>query len=144
MIRTITIRNIKERVFDETWIIVRSLKQNIKGATQIAQLSPSSDLFFKYLDLKKQKQWNQTSFDNIYVPSYLQQIRHDQQAIDLLNYLYRQDKAGKNICLACFCTDEDLCHRSIVAGLLQGVGAHVKTDTGKDYTEYYEIFKNIS
>lgn len=43
--------------------------------------------------------------------------------------------------LACFCGDETLCHRSIVAGLLQGAGADVRLASGADYSRYFEAFR---
>lgn len=33
--------------------------------------------------------------------------------------LIQSHRSGKHICLVCFCTDETLCHRSILAGVLQ-------------------------
>ena len=44
---------------------------------------------------------------------------------DKLTELIRIDRQGKRICLACFCPDETLCHRSIVAGILQYAGIPV-------------------
>lgn len=48
---------------------------------------------------------------------------------------------GETVGLACFCGDETLCHRSIVAGLLQGAGADVRLASGADYSRYFEAFR---
>lgn len=140
MIRITNIRN-TQGDYDEVWAIVRSLKSKSDALKQVTELSPSTDLFFRYRNLVKDGQWNKDSFDKIYVPQFISEIRSSSIAVDTLGYLYQQDKMGKNICLVCFCTEEELCHRSIIAGLLQGVGANVVTDTGNDYSHYFDIFK---
>lgn len=141
MIKVTSIRHIKDEPCDEIWLIVRSLKHQVKDARQVKVLSPSSELFSKYLQLKNAGEWSEKTFKDVYVPMFLAQMR-EKGARDALNYLYRQDKAGKTVCLACFCPDERLCHRSIVAGLLQGCGCNVRTDTGESFAEYFAQFQN--
>lgn len=141
MIKVTSIQHIKDEPCDEVWMIVRSLKHRVRNAKQVKALSPSSELFSKYLRLKKAGEWSSETFDEAYVPVFLAQMK-EKEARDALNYLYSQDKAGKTICLACFCPDEHLCHRSIVAGLLQGCRCNVKTDSGESFEEYYSLFKN--
>lgn len=119
----IAIKNISQvnyKDHDEIWAIVRSMKRPNPNIRQVSELSPSWDLFSKYQELKKNGQWNEQTFQEIYVPQFIQEM-HNKKSIALLNQLYKLDKAGKNICLVCFCPDEKLCHRSIIAGLLQGV-----------------------
>ena len=43
----------------------------------------------------------------------------------------------KDIFLACYCAVEALCHRSIIAGILLGMGAQIKTDDS--YIKYFEL-----
>lgn len=135
--------------YDEVWAIVRSLKNPIAGVKQVTALSPSRELFWKYLELERQKQWNAKSFREIYVPQFLAEMASDPENYSAenprkwLNELYRLDKAGKNICLVCFCEDETLCHRSIVAGLLQGAGCNVQTEIGNDYSAYYTEYLKL-
>ena len=124
------------------WAIVRSLKHQKPGMIQVKDLSPSKELFHKYLSLKAVGRWNEATFKEIYVPRFLYEIRSNKKAIDLLNEIYKIDKAGGDIALVCFCHEEDKCHRSIIAGLLQAVGCNVKTLTGNDYAAYHEMFKN--
>lgn len=123
--------------YDEIYAIVRSWKNTNPHITQMAELSPQPGLFRTYHHLADTNQWNQTAFDEIYVPQFLYDLHHSPKSIAALNQLYLDDKAGKRICLLCFCTNETMCHRSIIAGLLQGVGCDVRLETNADYRHYY-------
>lgn len=68
------------------------------------------------------------------MPVFLKEIQNS-AARKKLAELIDLDKQGKRICLACFCPDETLCHRSIVAGILQDKGIHVYGVRG-DYSQY--------
>lgn len=139
MIRITNIRNANSS-FDENWAIVRSLKSNSQLLTQVTDLAPSFNLFLKFQELKKRNDWNFKTFESIYVPQFIYELRNNPDAIKRFEYLYTQDKLNKNICLVCFCTDETLCHRSIIAGILAGGGCDVKTDTQNDYRKYYAMY----
>lgn len=144
MITITNIRNAKNTNPDEIWAIVRSMKKPSPDIKQVQDLSPSWDLFKTFQTLKEHNHWNHNTFREIYVPEFLSGlIENKDKVYPLLNELWRLDKYGKNICLVCFCTDETMCHRSIIAGLLQGVGCNVTTDTGLDYSMYNEIFKKM-
>lgn len=109
----------------------------------MAALSPSEDLFFKYLQMATNGMWNENSFRTVYVPRFLRDIKQSDEARQALNMLYQADKHGVDIMLCCFCKDERLCHRSIIAGLLQGVGANVRLASGTDYSGYWKQYKEI-
>ena len=144
MIYIKSIRNVKYDEHDEIWAIVRSMKNPNSHITQVAALSPTLNLFFKYRELAAKNAWNKDAFKNIYVPQFLQDLKANQQeTYAMLNKLWDLDRQGKNICLVCFCPNETMCHRSIIAGLLQGVGCNVITETGDDYTHYYKMFQQI-
>lgn len=134
------ISEVAKNQFDETLAIVRSMKNKSEWIRQEALLSPSKDLFFKYLDLSKRGEWNENAFQNIYVPQFLRELKSNKDAVDLLNSVYRNGR-NKNIALCCFCIDENLCHRSIIAGLLQGAGA--KVDAKDDYSRYFDMYKKL-
>lgn len=140
MIRIVNIRDLRQNDGSESWAIVRSFKNQSSWIKHVPELSPSRDLFCKYLDMKNKGQWNQNAFDNIYVPQFLHEMRTI--SYDMLNKVYIMDKNGADISMACFCPGE-LCHRYIVAGLLQGAGCNVVTDTGKDYSKYFEMYKKL-
>lgn len=140
MITITNIRNINHAAYDEVWAIVRSLK-NPGRMKQVAELSPSWGLFKRYLGLRDAGKWNAATFQNIYVPSFLQEMQAE-AAQRKLKELIELDRQGKHICLACFCPYEALCHRSIIAGILQHNGIQVRGVQG-DYSRYgKEYIKN--
>lgn len=141
MIRITNIRNADKNAFDENWAIVRSMKSKSEWMKQVTALSPSTGLFFAYRNLVNDGNWNADTFNSVYVPRFIRELRQDAEAQSLLQYLIEKDKLGKKICLFCFCTDETLCHRSIIAGILRGMGGNVVTDTGKEYLQYYGLYR---
>lgn len=140
----LTITNIRNKDAinnaDYHYAIVRSLKAN--AILQLKDLSPSYELLQKYLKLKSENNWNLEKFDKIYVPQFLYEIKTNTNAKKLLNEIYMKQKT-KNIVLTCFCTDENLCHRSIIAGLYQAIGVKVY-GVDNDYSKYYETYKKLS
>ena len=139
MITVTEIRNVNYAAYDETWAIVRSLK-NPGKMRRVPELSPSWALFKKYLRLRDAGQWNADTFKSIYVPTFLKEMA-GMEAQRNLSELIELDKQGKRICMACFCRDEALCHRSIIAGIVQSAGIHVQGVKGdySDYCRYKEI-----
>lgn len=123
MITVTTIRSINYVDYDEVWAIVRSIK-NLGKMKHVPELSPSWNLFNTYLSLRNAGKWNTASFRNIYVPTFLQEMQNA-AACNKITELIDLDRKGKRICLACFCPDETLCHRSIIAGILQNKGIQV-------------------
>lgn len=119
-----SIGTIKNYSYDECWVIVRSLKNPINGTQHHPELSPSIPLFYGYLSWRKQGKWNKTTFETQYAPRFLEQLSQDKEARNSLNKLFVESKT-KNILLVCFCPDEQLCHRSIIAGILYNVGVNV-------------------
>lgn len=128
--------------FDENWLVVRSLKNGVpSSAKQVASLSPSKDLFYRYLDVKKAGKFDQGWFQSEYIPVFLREIKDNREARTLLNRLC-QVSVSKDILLACFCPDEALCHRSILAGLLLGAGAKIKCSN--EYAQYFRMYRDMS
>ena len=122
---------------------MRSVKTPVKGVIQLPVLSPSSFLFFKYREMIKNWQWGPETFRSIYVPRFLEEM-HSEPAVYWLNRLWIEDRTGRTVLLACYCPDEAMCHRSIVAGLLQGAGADVRAQDNYShyYTQYVERREN--
>ena len=113
----------------------------------IDELSPSKDLFTWFMIQKQKGQWNKTTFHNIYVPRFLKEMSSQQDSKDRLNDLWYLDKQGKVILLVCSCQEEDMCHRSIIAGLLHGVGCNVISAFGNSvsqYDIYYKMYLDIN
>lgn len=123
--------------YDEIWAIVRSLKYDNPNIRQVPELSPAWGLFNQHLRMKEDGIWNKDTFESIYVPQFLKYMRgREQQA--LMNELFN---TKKHICLVCFCPEEELCHRSIVGGMLQGAGLEVG-GLSRDYSHYFSWWKD--
>lgn len=105
MITVTNIRNMKPTRYHYAFAIVRSLKKRIPYVTQLQALSPSPNIFYKYLQLQKEGKWNQAAFDDWYTKAFLHQLSQDTVAQDTLRHILRLDQEGKNIVLACFCSD---------------------------------------
>ncbi len=129
---------------DEALAIVRSYKTPVPGVGHEPLLSPEFALFRTYLGLRDEGRWGTETFRDIYVPQFLADLARNKRAQARLNAIFRDSRDGKTIVLACFCNDEALCHRSIVAGLLQGAGADVRTETGTDYGAYFAQYKDVT
>lgn len=125
MITICNIRNTgEERGFDEVWAIVRSLKSKSSRLTQVQELSPSWNLFQTYLGLKDRGEWGEKAFAEIYTPQFMQEMQ-SAPAQRKLNELIQKHNEGKHIALCCFCTDVSLCHRSLIAKILQERGVTI-------------------
>lgn len=133
MVTITNIKNIDYAANGEVWAIVRSLKYPGK-MRHVPELSPSWSLFKQYLTLRDKGKWDNDKFKNIYVPVFLQEMQ-TATARRKIAELIELDKQGKRICLACFCTKEDECHRSIIAGILQYAGVSVQ-GVDNDYSFY--------
>lgn len=123
--------------FDEVWAIVRSLKYGNPKIRHVPELSPSWSLFTQYMRLREEGKWNEETFQKTYVPQFLKEMRGEKQQ-KLMNELFA---TKKRICLVCFCAEEELCHRSIIGGMLQGAGLEVR-GLIKDYSHYYDWYRN--
>ena len=141
MIRITSFDECNVKDYDEAWAIVRSAKKVPGSYKVVPELSPSEELYKWYLEKKKTLKWCKTLFDGQYVPRFIAEFGREGK--DKLNELYRLEKKKKNIALVCFCPFETMCHRSIIAGFLQGSGKYnVVTDTGNDYSYYYRLLLN--
>lgn len=126
-------------MFDDVWSIVRGY--SFSGTKRVPELSPDDDLFSDYNSWRYNHSWDGNKFRNEYLPRFLNDV-NSSEARNALNKLVKADKDGKNIALLCYCDDETLCHRSIVAGILQNAGVQVETETGLDYSEYGRMFED--
>lgn len=136
MIETHSIRNLQYDKFDYIWVIIRGNMpaglEKVPNAVKVPVLSPCWPLFTTYRKLVEEHNWNQTTFNTIYKPRFIAQIQNEDKlpvearfATHALQNLVRMDKEGKRIALVCFCADKNMCHRSIIAEMLQNMGANV-------------------
>ena len=140
MIRIGTIDEM-EQDSGEKWMIVRSPKEIPVDAKHVPALSPSLELFQVYKEARKKGIWDEDFFQKVYVSWFLADLRANQETLDLLDYLCRAGKT-RDFYLCCYCTKECecICHRSIIAGVLQGRGALV---IGSEYRKYSKMLKKL-
>lgn len=123
------------------WMIVYSPGEQLpKGVNHVPLLAPSNELFRKYRDAVHSGRFNKKYFDELYVPQFLKELNENKPALDLLENL-KNNSFTKDYYLCCFCEDENLCHRSIIAGILLGRGA--KIETKQKYIKYYRMFMEL-
>ena len=85
-------------------------------------LAPSPKLLAKVNELKRNGAWNRAIFDEEFSWDFLQESL-GKEFRDALNRLFvRVVRENQNVALTCFCKEDELCHRSIVMGLLQAIG----------------------
>ena len=130
------ITNICTSDYDEVWWIVRSPDILPQKEKLVQSLSPSRELFLRYREAFHAEQFGPEFFQNVYVPQFIAELAKNKEAEADLNYLCRES-SRKNIVLGCYCEDEELCHRSIIAGILLGMGAEIQTN--QEYRKYYEM-----
>ena len=141
MIKIGCISQINSDDYDEVWWIVRAPQREPVNEKHVLELSPSKELFKDYRDVFHAGRFNEEYFLTVYIPQYLRELVANKQAMRILNLL-REESLQKNIILGCYCESEMLCHRSIVAGILLGMGAEIETDDR--YLQYYNMFKMIN
>lgn len=141
MIRIGNYLELDEKKYDENWMIVRKPDEMPEFAKHVPALSPSPELFRKYRAAYHEGKFNQKFFDEVYVPQFLMELSENEEAMNMLQMLVEiSDK--KDIFLACYCEVETMCHRSIIAGVLLGMGAVI--DTKEDYIKYATKLRDIS
>lgn len=123
--------------YEENWMIVRKPEKLLDFVTHEPLLSPSPLLFQNYREAFHKGCFNQAYFDTIYVPQFLTELSENEAALECLSYLTAISRE-KEIVLACYCENESMCHRSIIAGILLGLGADIETDSA--YGRYYDMF----
>ena len=93
----------------------------------VPELAPKESLFKEYRSMVHSGLWNKQAFTEHYVPRFLNDIQGCDASMKLIRKLVAVSNE-KNICLVCFCPDDEekTCHRSIVAGILLNMGASVE------------------
>lgn len=138
------IRELRPGMFDSAYAIMRFYKPSGTGWIQhLPVLSPDVALFRTFRQLQAEGKWNEAAFQNIYVPRFLKQMASDPAAVHALNDLFLRSKYGERIGLCCTCVNENACHRSIIAGMLQGAGAEVRLASGADFSAYFGQYKTV-
>lgn len=110
------------------------------NARQVAQLAPSDELFHDYRYAMKNGLFTDEWFKSVYVLRFLRDISKNEEAKRLLRNLCMKSY-NHDIFIGCFCENPRLCHRTIVANLLMGLGANI---SGYDerWEYHYGMFKD--
>jgi len=87
----------------------------------LGMFAPSKQLWYQYLDWKKEGQWPEQFADG-YAKQFLQEQSQSETAQDMYNRLVNR-KLDDDIAMACYCQDWDSCHRLLVAKNLVDKGA---------------------
>ena len=122
--------------------IVRSLKESELPEfdfIHVPELSPCQELFDTYKKLKATDNWNRETFNSIYVPNFIRDMKYE-SSIEKMKYLV-DESYKRDIGLFCYCRDETMCHRSIVGGILKGMKANI--DCPEEYLKYYRYYVNF-
>lgn len=124
--------------YDEVWIICYSVGEiqdmftTYDNVLHVPELAPSESLFKEYRKLVALSKWGKKSFEEYYVPQFLKDMEREDSKKTLQVLLSESKK--KNIVLACFCSEEELCHRCIVGGILLNMGCDIQCKS--DYKKY--------
>lgn len=134
-IRICRIQNIGSIKADIKIAAVQTMKRPGETVFVCPELAPDDAMLDIKARFKAQKAWNRKTFQESYVPMYLDRLC-TAEARRTLNWIYKLVKSGKTVAIGCYCADEASCHRSILAGLFQALGMEV-TGVKADYSEYY-------
>lgn len=111
------------------------LEQLPFGARQVKELAPSDELFKAYRNAVHRGIFTSEWFENIYVPKFLQDLSTNQKAKIILENLCK-NSFEQNVLIGCFCQEARLCHRTIVANTLYGMGADIRGYDGRWKCQY--------
>lgn len=121
-------------------MIARGTKALSTDMVHVPELAPSLKTFRMYQGLQEKGAWNKETFYRFYVPLYLKDLCRPNSHARLM-HLVDCMKAGGNVELLCYCYDEELCHRSIVGGIIQGMGFPVVAKD--DYSKFYNLWRQM-
>lgn len=138
MIRIKRIPDISTTEYDEVWWIVRSPDNPPKEEKLVQSLAPSIELFQKYREAFHAGRFDTEFFQKKYIPRFLKDLAENQEARKDLEYLCEKSRT-EDIALGCYCENEKLCHRSIIAGILKGMGAQIEAE--QEYLMYYKLYR---
>jgi uncharacterized protein YeaO (DUF488 family) len=118
---TSNLAGIKNLDIDAEVLMITRAGPDIDGIVRVRSLSPSPELFQRYLNdwkhLNPQEWWHK----------YKEQFQIElEQKKEALRDIYRELLKGKNVVLVCFCNDHRYCHRRLVGEFFFQYGITVK------------------
>lgn len=123
MLYTGSFKDVDPDKYDQIWIIVRRLANNFKNPKNnifyVYELAPSRGLLNDAVIAKRRKEFNEDYFKNTYTPRFMNEMLKPVSKAKLQK-LAELSKT-QDILIACYCTEENLCHRSIVKSLVDNI-----------------------
>ena len=142
-----SLSDMKYDQYDEIWIITNKLNTmpSARNVSWHPELGPSHELFGKVQQWKRDGEWDQKKFSSEYVDQFLRELKWNKTAV---RSLMRLCKIGltRNTLVVCYCSSDEMCHRSIIRGLIYGAyKARGLTQYifGKDDANYYDRYRGI-
>lgn len=109
--------------YDQVWLCVRGLKampkNPVKNIVHVPLLSPSQGLWYHYLDLRNGGKWDERAFREDYAPKFLAEMLRPEPYAKL-QALERATRT-QSVLAVCYCTDESLCHRSLIRRIVDAM-----------------------
>ena len=103
---------------------VRFAKFNIDGFVLDSRLSPPKELLLECKRLEKEGKWSQEMFDSYYTPNFLRHLKNEQTYFALKEIMDELD-SGVDVLFVCYCKNPLICHRSLVAKILESYGYNI-------------------
>ncbi len=139
MLYLTNMQHCKPQDMDKSYAVVRSYKTPIPGVTQKIELSPSYSLFHYSLKLKNEGKWSKKAFEEKYVPLFLSEMVYSKKAIRKLRALAVRSHT-EDIELVGITSNQNVCHRIILGGIIKGMGGNVAPISALDDNKYYDQF----
>lgn len=95
------------------------------GFARCPDLAPEKHLVNQYLGFRNKGEWTQEKFDTWYRPLFIQQMYTRIETKGVLNHVHKLITSGDDVVLACYCHDENMCHRRIIAEEFEKKGIEV-------------------
>ena len=103
---------------------VRFAKFNIDGFIIDSRLSPPKELLLHCKQLEKEGKWSIDVFNSYYTPNFLSSLKNE-NAVNALKQIMSKLDEGKDVIFVCYCKNPSMCHRSLVAKIIERFGYNV-------------------
>lgn len=130
--------------YNSVWVVMREPPEGMPVRfLHVPVLAPTPELLLWFQQHKECIYRNPEMFEEDYAPRYIRELLDSQAALNELLLLLSSVRKGKRIALVCTCYHEELCHRSILAGILQGVAPDIEMKASRDYIKYWTRLVNM-
>lgn len=128
----------KQKQYDDIWVVMLySPKDRPANFHHVRALAPSQALYNNFRIMKDMGEWNLHNFQTLYVPPYMSEITSNSYSKSQLESLIQLACEGRNIAIVCTCYYEELCHRSVLGGIVQATCPSIQVNCERDYSHYW-------